>query len=380
MSSSAEPTHRHDNAADPVCGMTVDPAHGQASRRTPGPAYHFCSAGCRTKFVADPEKYLGAKAQPPSRYRRARSTPARCIREIRQIGPGACPICGMALEPEMPAADAGPNPELADMTRRFWIGFVLALPVIALDMGGHFAGRTIGRSGAVELDSIRLRHAGRAVGGLAVFRARRAIARHPQSQHVHADRDGHRRRLRLQRWSPRSRPAFSRSVPDARRGRGLFRSRQHDHRAGADRPGAGIARARSTSGAIRALLDLAPKTARRVKDDGGDEEVSLEAVNVGDGLRVHPGDKVPVDGTVLEGHSSLDKSMVTGKSMPVTKEKDARVIGGTINGCGSFVMRADKVGRDTLLAQIVQMVARRSAAARRSSGSPTRSPPGSCRR
>ena len=203
-----------------------------------------------------------------------------------------------------------------------------------------------------------LRDAGRAVGGLAIFRARLAIAGHAQSQHVHADRDGHRRRLALQRVGATSRPNSSRrrSVADGAvavyfeaaavitvlvlLGQVLeLRARE------------------ATSGAIRALLDLAPKTARRVKDDGSDEEVSLDTVQVGDRLRVRPGDKVPVDGVVLEGRSALDESMVTGESMPVTKEKDSRVIGGTINKSGSFVMRADKIGRDTLLSQIVQMVA-----------------------
>ena len=135
----------------------------------------------------------------------------------------------------------------------------------------------------------------------------------------------------------------------------------------------------ATSGAIRALLDLAPKTARRVKDDGSEEEVSLDTVTVGDRLRVRPGDKVPVDGVVLEGRSSLDESMVTGESMPVTKVKDARVIGGTINKPGSFVMRADKIGRDTLLRRSCRWSRRRSAAARRSSASPIRSRPGLCR-
>ena len=136
----------------------------------------------------------------------------------------------------------------------------------------------------------------------------------------------------------------------------------------------------ATSGAIKALLDLAPKTARRVKDDGSDEEVSLDAVAVGDNLRVRPGDKVPVDGIVLEGHSSLDESMVTGESMPVTKDKDARVIGGTINRSGSFVMRADKIGRDTLLAQIVQMVAKAQRSRAPIQRLADRSPAGSCRR
>ena len=281
--------------------------------------------------------------------------------QIRQVGPGACPICGMALEPEIATADSGPNAELADMTRRFWIGLVLALPVMVLEMGGHFVGpHMLGRSDAVELDSVRLRDAGGAVGRLAVLRARLAVAAHAQPQHVHADRHGHRRRLCLQRGRDLRARHFPGSLPRPwRRAVAVYFEAAAMITVLVLLGQVLELRAReATSGAIRALLDLAPKTARRVKDDGSDEEVSLDAIHVGDRLRVRPGDKVPVDGIVLEGRSSLDESMVTGESMPVTKEKDARVIGGTLNTSGSFVMRADKVGRDTLLSQIVQMVAK----------------------
>jgi P-type Cu+ transporter len=354
--------HHHDapaegGAIDPVCGMTVDPHTAKHRADYRGHTYYFCSAGCRTKFVADPQKYLGPRAPEPVVEGATYTCPMHP--EIRQVGPGACPICGMALEPEIATADSGPNPELADMTRRFWIGLMLAMPVMVLEMGGHFAGPhnwvdpTLSNyiqfafatpvvlwagwpffvRGAQSLVTRNLNMFTLIGMGVGVAYVYSLIA------------------------------TFSPGIfPDAFRGHGgapavyfeaasmitvlVLIGQVLELRVRA-----------ATSGAIRALLDLAPKTARRVKDDGSDEEVSLDAVQVGDRLRVRPGDKVPVDGVVLEGHSALDESMVTGESMPVSKDKDARVIGGTLNTSGSFVMRADKVGRDTLLSRIVQMVA-----------------------
>jgi Cu+-exporting ATPase len=354
--------HHHDapaegGAIDPVCGMTVDPHTAKHRADYRGHTYYFCSAGCRTKFVAHPQKYLGPRAPEPVVEGATYTCPMHP--EIRQVGPGACPICGMALEPEITTADSGPNPELADMTRRFWIGLMLAMPVMVLEMGGHFAGPhnwvdpTLSNyiqfafatpvvlwagwpffvRGAQSLVTRNLNMFTLIGMGVGVAYVYSLIA------------------------------TFSPGIfPDAFRGHGgapavyfeaasmitvlVLIGQVLELRVRA-----------ATSGAIRALLDLAPKTARRVKDDGSDEEVSLDAVQVGDRLRVRPGDKVPVDGVVLEGHSALDESMVTGESMPVSKDKDARVIGGTLNTSGSFVMRADKVGRDTLLSRIVQMVA-----------------------
>jgi Cu+-exporting ATPase len=361
MSMTAE-HHHHDapaegGAIDPVCGMTVDPHTAKHRADYRGHTYYFCSAGCRTKFVAHPQKYLGPRAPEPVVEGATYTCPMHP--EIRQVGPGACPICGMALEPEITTADSGPNPELADMTRRFWIGLMLAMPVMVLEMGGHFAGPhnwvdpTLSNyiqfafatpvvlwagwpffvRGAQSLVTRNLNMFTLIGMGVGVAYVYSLIA------------------------------TFSPGIfPDAFRGHGgapavyfeaasmitvlVLIGQVLELRVRA-----------ATSGAIRALLDLAPKTARRVKDDGSDEEVSLDAVQVGDRLRVRPGDKVPVDGVVLEGHSALDESMVTGESMPVSKDKDARVIGGTLNTSGSFVMRADKVGRDTLLSRIVQMVA-----------------------
>jgi Cu+-exporting ATPase len=364
MSMTADHHHPHAVPAeggviDPVCGMTVDPHTAKHRAEHRGHTYYFCSAGCRTKFAADPHKYLGTREPAPVVKGATYTCPMHP--EIRQAGPGSCPICGMALEPEMPAADTGPNPELTDMTRRFWIGLVLALPVMVLEMGVHFVGAHNWVDPTLS-NYVQFAFATPVVlwAGWPFF------VRGYQSLLT--------RNLNMFTLiGMGTGVAYVYSVIGTL-APGVFPNNFRSH-------GGAVAvyfeaaavitvlvllgqvlelRAReATSGAIRALLDLAPKTARRVKDDRTDEEVSLDVINVGDRLRVRPGDKVPVDGIVLEGHSSLDESMVTGESMPVTKDKDkdARVIGGTLNMSGSFVMRADKVGRDTLLSQIVQMVA-----------------------
>ena len=279
--------------------------------------------------------------------------------QIRQVGPGSCPICGMALEPEIAGTEVGPNPELVDMTRRFWIGLVLSLPVVALEMGGHLTNlhMLLGKNLSNWIQFVLATPVVLWAGWPFFVRGWQSlVTRNLNMFTLIAMGTG-------VAWlysvvavlMPNLFPAAFRDAEGAVAvyfeaaavitvlvllGQVLeLRARE------------------ATSGAIRALLDLAPKTARRVKDDGNDEEVSLDTVQVGDRLRVRPGDKVPVDGVVLEGRSALDESMVTGESMPVTKEKDSRVIGGTINKSGSFVMRADKIGRDTLLSRIVQMVA-----------------------
>jgi P-type Cu+ transporter len=279
--------------------------------------------------------------------------------QIRQIGPGSCPICGMALEPELVTVDTGPNPELADMTRRFWVGLALALPVLALEMGGHLTGLTM-RLGGQASSWIQLALATPVVlwSGWPFFErgAKSLVTRHLNMFTLIAMGVG-------VAWLysvvatliPQAFPAAFRrpdgSVPIYFEAAAVItvlvllgqvlelRARER------------------TSGAIRALLDLAPKTARRVRDDGTDEEVTLDLIQVGDRLRVRPGEKVPVDGEVDEGRISIDESMVTGESMPVTKEPGDKVVGGSINKTGSFVMRAERIGADTLLSQIVQMVA-----------------------
>ncbi|RVN31187.1 copper-translocating P-type ATPase [Sinorhizobium meliloti] len=279
--------------------------------------------------------------------------------QVRQIGPGNCPICGMALEPEVITAETGPSPEFVDMRRRFWIGFVLTLPVLALEMGGHLTNLHM-LLGAQTSNWLQLVFSTPVVlwAGAPFFeRAWRSLVT---------------RRLNMftliamgtgVAWvysvvatvAPGQFPATFRSADGAvpiyfeaaavitvlvLLGQVLeLRAREQ------------------TGGAIRALLDLAPKTARPIRNDGTDEDVPLEAVAVGDRLRVRPGEKVPVDGALVEGRSSVDESMITGESMPVTKELGAKLIGGTMNKTGGFVMEAGKVGRDTMLSRIVQMVA-----------------------
>ena len=344
-------------AVDPVCGMTVDPHNAKHRADYQGRTYYFCASGCRAKFVADPQKYLGERQIEPVPEGAIYTCPMHP--EIRQVGFGSCPICGMALEPVIANAETGPNPELVDMTRRFWIGLALALPVFILEMGAHIVGAHNWLDPKLS-NYIQFAFATPVVlwagwpffvrgwqsivsGNLNMFTL---IAMGTGVAYVYSV----------------VATFFPGVFPDAFRGHGGAPAVYFE--------AASVItvlvlmgqvlelRAReATSGAIRALLDLAPKTARRIKDDGSDEDVALDAVRVGDRLRVRPGEKVPVDGILLEGRSAIDESMITGESMPVTKEKDSRVIGGTINTSGSFIMRADKIGRDTLLSHIVQMVA-----------------------
>jgi Cu+-exporting ATPase len=343
---------------DPVCGMTVDPATTPHRHVHRGESYFFCSGGCRTKFAADPEKYLDPSAREPSAPMPA-GTIFTCPMhpEVRQEGPGACPICGMALEPEMPSADAGPNIELIDMTRRFWIALALTVPVVALEMGGHLFGWHLlppAQSNWVQLGFATL---------VVLWAGWPFFVRGAQSL---ASRNLNMFTLIALGTGVAWVYSFVATIAP-----GLFPAafRDHSGTVAVYFEAASVItvlvllgqvlelRAREqTSGAIRALLDLAPKTAIVVTEQG-DAVVALDAVTVGDKLRVRPGDKVPVDGEMIEGHSTLDESMVTGESMPVSKDVGAKVIGGTINRSGGFVMCAEKVGRDTMLAQIVQMVA-----------------------
>ena len=279
--------------------------------------------------------------------------------EVRQIGPGACPICGMALEPEIATAESGPNPELADMTRRFWIGLLLTIPVFVLEMGAHLFGAHAWIDQTLS-NWLQFAFATPVVlwAGWPFFERgwRSLLTRNLNMFTLIALGTG---------------VAYGYSVI-ATLAPGLFPAafREHGGAVAVYFEAAAVItvlvllgqvlelRAReATSGAIRALLDLQPKTARRIESDGAEVEVSLDQVVVGDRLRVRPGERIPVDGEVIEGRSSVDESMVTGESMPVTKEPGDKVIAGSINQSGSFVMRATKVGRDTLLAQIVQMVA-----------------------
>jgi Cu+-exporting ATPase len=345
-------------ATDPVCGMKVDPERTPHHAEHGAEVFHFCGAGCRAKFAADPERYLKPRepesAPPPGTIYTCPMHP-----EIRQVGPGSCPICGMALEPVTVTVDEGPSAELIDMTRRFWVGLALTVPVFALEMGGHLLGLTM-MIGAQASNWAQFALATPVVlwAGWPFFERGWAsiVSRHLNMFTLIAMGVG---------------VAWTYSVV-AVLAPSLFPPAFRDSEGAVPvyfEAAAVITvlvllgqvlelRARErTSGAIKALLSLAPKTARRVRDDGTDEEVTLDQVHVGDRLRVRPGEKVPVDGEVLEGRVSIDESLVTGESMPVTKEAGDKVIGGSINKTGSFVMRAEKVGADTLLARIVQMVA-----------------------
>jgi Cu+-exporting ATPase len=352
-------------AKDPVCGMNVDPQATPHRTTHLGTDYFFCSSRCRKKFEADPDHYLAAEMSVPEHVTPEKSTPAGTIYtcpmhpQIRRSGPGSCPICGMALEPEVATADTSPSPERVDMERRWRIGLALTVPVVILEMGGHLANFHMLVAPAVST-WIQFALATPVVlwAGWPFF--------------VRAVQSLRTRNLNMftliamgtgVAWLYSAAAALAPSVfPAAFRGA--------DGTVAIYFEAAAVItvlvllgqvlelRAREqTGGAIRALLDLAPKTARRIRPDGADEDVGLDAVAVGDRLRVRPGEKVPVDGELLEGRSAVDESMVTGESMPVTKSAGDRLIGGTINQTGSFVMRADKIGGETLLARIVQMVA-----------------------
>jgi Cu+-exporting ATPase len=352
------PVNGKAKVSDPVCGMTVDPATSQHRFSYRGESLQFCSAGCQTKFAAEPQKYLDKSAPKPAM---PEGTIYTCPMhpQIRQVGPGNCPICGMTLEPEVASLDAPPNPELADMTRRFWVGLVLSIPPVGLEMGGHL----VGGHGWVDQtlsNWIQLVFATPVViwAGWPFFVRgwRSLLTRNLNMFTLIAMGTGVAYVYSLiGTIAPNIFPA-------------TFRG--HGGAVAVYFEAAAVItvlvllgqvlelRAReATSGAIKALLQLAPKTARRIGDDGTDHEVQIESLMVGDKLRVRPGEKVPVDGVILEGRSSLDESLVTGESMPVTKETGGKVIAGTLNQSGSFVMRADNVGRDTLLSQIVKMVA-----------------------
>jgi len=347
-----------DGVKDPVCGMTVDP-HQTAHRAThAGQPYYFCSAGCRTKFLADPQRYLGpARAAEPVPEGTIYTCPMHP--EIRQVGPGSCPICGMALEPLLVTAESGPNPELADMSRRFWVGLALTIPVLLLEMGGHLTGldHLIPR---VTSNWIQLAFATPAVlwAGWPFFERGYASVRTRNLNMFTLIAMG----TGVAWLYSVLATAAPQLFPAAFRGSGGAVAVYFE-------AAAVITvlvllgqvlelRAReATGGAIRALLDLAPKTARRIGTNGSEEEIGLDKVSVGDRLRVRPGEKVPVDGEVIDGRSAVDESMVTGESMPVTKAKGDAVIGGTLNRSGALIIAARKVGRDTMLAQIVQLVA-----------------------
>ncbi len=356
-------------AKDPVCGMTVDPATAKHRALHAGRTLYFCCEGCKTKFLADPERYLqpsaGAapNAPPAVPAAAAPGTIYTCPMhpEIRRNAPGSCSICGMALEPLVVTANPAENPELRDMTRRFWIGAALAAPMLLLEMGPHLRlGALHGGVSASSSTWIQFLLGTPVVlwcGWPLLERAWASIRNRSLNM------------FSLIGLGVTAAYGYSLAASFAP---GIFPAGLRDPHGSTPvyfEAAAVITvlvllgqvlelRAREHTGsAIRALLKLAPKTARRLRADGTDEEIPIEQVRIGDRLRVRPGEAVPVDGSVTDGRSAVDESMVTGESMPVEKTAGAPLIGGTINGTGALTMAAEKIGADTVLARIVQMVA-----------------------
>jgi Cu+-exporting ATPase len=350
-----------DQSTDPVCGMTIDPATA-VKHEYAGNIYFFCRAGCRDKFAAAPEKYLRPRQPEPATAAGVGAIYTCPMHpEVRQEGPGSCPKCGMALEPESPVLDGEDNSELRDMTRRFWVSLVLSVPVLALSMGEMVPGLDLSRHlGPVASGWIQFALSAPVVlwtGWPFFLRAWQSIVNRSLNMFT------------LIALGVGAAFAFSvvamlapRALPDA------FRMANGMPPLYFEAAAVIVTlvllgqvlelRARSqTSSAIRLLLELAPKLAHRLDGQGVETDVELNEVQVGDRLRVRPGEKVPVDATVLEGDSHVDESMLTGEPDPVRKSSDDSVAGGTVNGSGSLLVRAEKVGADTLLAQIVQMVA-----------------------
>lgn len=347
--------------ADPVCGMTVDPASAEHSCKHQGAHYFFCCAGCLQKFKADPVGVLNGRLSTPVQAPPGAQYTCPMHPEVVQEGPGDCPDCGMALEPMTFTGGDQENAELTDMNRRFWVCLVLSLPIFVLEMGAHIPGVDLHMmldAQTVAWGALLLASPVVIWGGWPFFlRGWRSIVT-----------------LRFNMFTLIAigvgvsylYSLVGTLIPD------LFPSAFRNAAGAIDvyfEAAAVITtlvllgqvlelRARGqTSLAIRALLDLAPNTARFVRDDGQEEDIPLDRVVQGDRLRVRPGEKVPVDGVVLEGASAIDESMMTGEPVPVAKAAGDAVTGATINGTGGFVMRAERVGAETLLQRIVQMVA-----------------------
>ncbi|GAB3028879.1 copper-translocating P-type ATPase [Nocardioides flavus (ex Wang et al. 2016)] len=370
---------------DPVCGMTVDPTTTEHEAAHDGKHFYFCSAGCRDKFLIHPDPYAAHRPEQHAGHEQTHHehagphphsahaggeppTPGEgevveftCPMhpEIRRPGPGSCPICGMALEPVMVTVDSGPSPELRDMTRRFWVGVALSVPVVVLGMGRDlipglheavpastsawlqlvlatpvvlWAGWPFFTRGWESVRTMRLNMFTLIAMGTGVAWLFSVVATVAPGIFPDAFREDGAVDVYFEAAAVITTLVLLGQVLE-------LRARE------------------ATSGAVKALLDLSPRTARRVADDGTEEEVTLDQVQLGDLLRVRPGEKVPVDGLVEDGKSAVDESLVTGESMPVTKAIGDNAIGGTLNQTGALLVRANAVGRDTMLSRIVQMVA-----------------------
>ena len=355
-------------ALDPVCGMTVNPNRAAGSYEYKGQTYYFCSTHCLHRFRENPESFLNktpSAPQPIGITRQPKAAPGQKYTcpmhpEIIRDAPGSCPICGMALEPLTVSLEDEKNPELVDMTRRFWVAVVLSIPVFVLGMSDLIPGQPLQRVIPMRtLAWVQLVLATPVVlwAGWPFFvRAWQSIVNRSLNMFT---------LIGLGVAVAYLFSLIAVIVP------GIFPPSFRDHHGNVPvyfEAAAVITtlvllgqvlelRARSQTGqAIKALLGLSPKTARRISSDGNEEDVPLGHVHVGDRLRVRPGEKVPVDGVVLEGSSFVDESMISGEPIPVEKGSGDRIVGGTVNGNGAFVMRAERVGSETLLAQIVQMV------------------------
>ena len=366
MAENVSPHHSHEHGAapvnDPVCGMTVDPGQTKHHVHHHGQDYLFCSAGCRTKFAADPDHYLSPNSSTtPENVPEGTIYTCPMHPEIRQEGLGSCPICGMALEPETVSLDSGPDPEYIDMRRRFWISAAFSLPLLLYAMGDMIPGQPFQSwfdPGTATWIQLLL------ASPVVLWGAWPFFVRAVQSL----------RTMNLNMFTliglgvvvaygfSLIATFFPGAFPAAFRG--------HDGNVAVYYEAAAVIttlvllgqvlelKARGqTSSALRALLELAPPVATRLNPDGSEEEIALDRVQSGDKLRVRPGEKIPVDGTIAKGSSTIDQAMITGEPIPVQKSEGDAVTGGTVNQTGSFVMTAERVGKDTLLAKIVQMVA-----------------------
>ncbi len=369
-------------AIDPVCGMSVERETAKWQAQYEGAPYFFCGARCRERFLAEPERYLAAKANPHPAPRGAHPLPKEAESacetcgiaggpealliwtcpmhpEIRQDHPGACPLCGMALEPAVPAVETGESPELKDIRRRFLVAVALSVPLVALAMGGYAPGfeKLVPQQVSNWIQLVLASPVVLWTGSLFFVRGWRSLQNRSLNMFS---------LIALGVGAAYLESLIATVLP------GVFPAGFRNAGGTVDTYFEAAAvitvlvllgqvlelKAREeTGGAIRALLNLAPKMTRRLGDDGSEEEITLDRVEVGDRLRIRPGEAVPVDGLVLEGRSAVDESMVTGESLPVGKEPGAALIGGTMNGNGALLMRAEKIGSETMLARIVAMVA-----------------------
>ena len=345
-----------ESARDPVCGMSVDPARTPHRAEHDGQSYFFCGTRCRERFIAEPARYVSEK---PMQEQATAGTQWTCPMhpEIIRDAPGACPICGMALEPLTPVAGEEPeNPELRHMTHRLWVTAALSVPLLIIAMGGHAVAILSPRA----LAWLQLALATPAVlwGGWPFFQRGWASLRNRSLNMFTLIALGTGVAYLYSVVAAVIPGIFPASFRGADGGVPLYFEAASVITALVLLGQVLELRARSQTGsAIRALLDLVPKQARLVREDGSEADIPLDVVKPGDRLRVRPGEKVPVDGVVIEGHSNVDESMISGEPLPVEKSTGDKVTGATVNTTGSFVMRAERVGSETVLARIVHMVA-----------------------